>query len=219
MALEKGFTQKWPDRAGPKSAAGFEWPNTYRVTDEQRMAFRKWFTSQLRARGLNHRTFAIQFWGATKNSAGYVTPRAGNMPLEWMDGGAWPREDKARQLGAFFKVPMEAMLVDDGKPLEPIPLVRPARATAKRRKANGNGTNGHAAAHANGGSPELLLAAPLPPRPAGAALPTVHVEALKDSPDYCRVTITGVVRYDTAMGIINIVGRDSMGHAHGPRHK
>jgi hypothetical protein len=133
MALEKGFVEKWPDRGPPRSSAGFAWPNTRQATDEQRLALRKFLTTQLRARGMNHRDFATAFLGQVKTAAGSIVPRGGNMVLEYLDGGAWPNEQRARQFGAFFKVPMEAMLMDDGKPLEPIPLVRLSRATAKSK--------------------------------------------------------------------------------------
>src|SRR3982751_188448 len=124
MALEKGFIYKFPDRAPPKSTAGFEWPSTHKVTDEQRLAFRKWFTSQLRARDMNHRSFGRQFNGETKDGNGYVIPRGGSTAvMNYLDGTGWPSEERARNLGAFFKTALEDMLVDDGKPLEPIPLV------------------------------------------------------------------------------------------------
>jgi len=219
MALEKGFVEKYPDRGPPRSGAGFEWPNNHHVTDEQRLAFRKFFVNSLRARDMNHRSFARAFMGEVKDGKGYVIPRGGNMILEYADGGAWPNEQRARQLGAFFKVALEDMLIDDGKPLEPIPLVRPSRATAKRRKANGHGSNGHAAAHGkgNGSAPALHVhePAPLPFRPANAKPAALHVEACPDAPDYCEISISGTVRYDTAMALVNLVGRDQ--HGLGPR--
>ena len=221
MALQKGWVEKHPDKGPPRSSAGFEWPNTHTVTDAQRMAFRKFFTNQIRTRDMNHRSFARVFMGEKKDDKGYTIPRGGNMVLEYADGGAWPNEERARQLGAFFKTPLEQMLVDDGKPLEPIPLVRPGRATAARRKANGHGSAGKAAAHGsrNGSAPALpiLEPAPLPPRPRDAKPAQLHVEALPDAPDYASVTITGTVRYDTAMALVNLVGRDQ--HALGPRGK
>lgn len=220
MALIKGWVQKHGDKGPPRSAAGFEWPGARHVTDGQRLAFQKVFTNALRARGENHRQFARVFFGETKDDKGYTIPRNGTAILEYADGGAWPTEDRARQLAAFLKVPLEALLVDDGKPHEPLGLVRPSRATAKRRKANGHGGNGHAGAAAriaSPGAPALAASepAPLRPRPNDAKPAQLHVDTYPDAPDYCRITISGTVRYDTAMAMVNLMGRDQ--HGHGPR--
>jgi hypothetical protein len=222
MAIQKGFVEKYPDRNPPKSAKGFEWPG-HDVTDVQRLAFQKNLTNHLRARGENHREFTRVFLGEYKDpSKGYVIPRSSNTLMDWLHGEVWPKSERARQLAAFLKVSMESLLVDDGQPFEPLPLLRASRATPARRKANGHG--GHkgngAAAHPPTGpaAPAAVLVggAPYPPpRPAGAKPATLHVEPSADSPDYCNVTISGTVRYDTAMALVNLVGRDQ--HGMGPR--
>jgi len=217
----KGFVNEHPDRSPPKSGSGFEWPGRD-VSDEQRLAFRKNLTNALRARGENHREFTRHFLGEYRNKdTGYVVPRSSNTIMDWLHGDVWPTADRARQLCAFLKVPMESLLQDDGSPFEPLPLLRAARATPERRKANGhaghkgNGAAAHVASHT---APAVGLAhAPLPPRPKDAKPAQLHVEALPDAPDYASVTITGTVRYDTAMALVNLVGRDQ--HALGPRGK
>jgi len=219
MSLYKGWVDTHPDKSPPKSSKGFEWPGRGEATDAQRLAFRKQFANNLRALGMNHREFARRFFGEGKNALGYTAPKNPGTILKYADGETWVTEDRARQLAAIFKVPMEALLVDDGAPFEPLPLVRPLRATAERRKKNGHKGNGfdHAAAAARpagGSAPALQPAEPvqLPPRPADAKPAQLHVDAYPDAPDYCRVQITGTVRYDTAMAMVNLMGRDQHGH-------
>lgn len=221
MKLIEGFIDKFPNRQPPKSAKGFEWPGRG-ATDEQRLAFKKRFTEALRERGLSHRDFARLFYGETKTATGYSQPRNANAVLNWADGSAWPIEETAQRIAAFLKVPMDTLVTDSGKPFEPLPMLRKAAASKTRlKKANGHGGNGAAASGVLVGNGALAPGqhepAPLPPRPADAKPATLHVDSCADAPDYCNVTIVGTVRYDTAMALVNLVGRDQ--HGLGPRGK
>lgn len=211
--LQRGFVTDYPDRMPPKSAKGFEWPGR-NASEAQRLAFQKNLTEFIRASGENHREFARAYFGEGRDAAGRPTPRNPGTVLDWVRGEKWPVEQTARQLAAYMKRPLDSLLQDNGKPFEPLPMLRQPKGAAKRRKANGHGGNG-AAAHvvSPASSPELAAAlhAPLPPRPEGAAPAHLRVDAIPHAPDYCTVSITGVVRYDTAMAIVNIVGRDQLG--------
>jgi hypothetical protein len=217
-ALIKGFIERKPDKAPPRSGKEFAWPSARNVNAFQQMAFQKFFTNKLRERGDTHRDFARVFFGETKTASGYTAPKQPQVILEYADGSAWPTADRARQLAAFLKVPMEAMLVEDGAPYVPLAPIRSNKTNGATRKGNGHAGNGHAAgAHGlHHGAPALAVPdhapQPPPPRPKGAKPAVLHVDAFPDAPDYCSVTITGTVRYDTAMALVNLMGRDLHGH-------
>lgn len=220
MSLFQGWVDTHGDKSPPKSAKGFEWPGRA-VTQEQREAFQKNFARRIQALGMNHREFARRFYGETKTDAGYVAPRNPGTIVKYLRGDSWPVEDTARQLAALFKVPMDELLHDDGTPFEPLAIGR-SRGTGAKRKTNGHGGNGAAGAAArvaSGGAPALAAGDPvqLPPRPADAKPAQLHVDSLPDAPDYCHVSISGTVRYDTAMALVNLIGRDQ--HGLGPRGK
>ena len=186
--LERGFVTDYPDKMPPKSSPDFEWPGRKSANAAQRQAFRKTLMQQLHGRGLNHREFAEKFWGQGRTSSGYIAPRNAGTVVKWLAGDSWPTETTAQLLGAFFKVPMERLLVDDGKPSEPFALIRPTRATAAtRRKMNGHGGNGGAVAQgaADTGAPASVHSDPapqLPPRPADWKPAQLHVDACPDAP-------------------------------------
>jgi len=212
VALVKGFVDKFPNRAPPRSARGFEWPGPRHANDTQRLAFKKFITAQMRARSLTHRDLARLFYGEAKNGQGYVTPRNPNTILEYADGSQFPTEERARNLGAYFKTPLDAMLVDDGKPFEPLPLIRPSRATSERKKKNGHGKHG-----GNGAAGHPIVRAdapastsePEPPRPLpkGAKPVTVKIETLPAASEFAQVTIAGTVPLDVALGIMAFIER------------
>jgi hypothetical protein len=220
MTLFKGWVDTHGNKSPPKSAKGFEWPGRG-VTQEQREAFQKNFARKLHALGMDHREFARRFYGETKTGNGYTAPRNPGTIIKYARGDSWPVEETARQLAAIFKTPMDQLLHDDGSPFEPL-AIRGSRGTSAKRKTNGhagNGAAGAAARIASPSAPALATGEPvqLPPRPADAKPAQLHVDAYPDAPDYCRVAITGTVRYDTAMAMVNLMGRDQ--HGQGPRHK
>jgi hypothetical protein len=210
VARVRGFVDKFPNRAPPRSTRGFEWPGR-NATEGQRFGFKKFITAQLRARGLNHREFARLFFGETRNGK-YTAPRSPQMILEYCDGSLWPTADRARQLAAFFKTPLEAMLIDDATPFEPLPLIRPKRATAERRKKNGHGKHGGNGA---AGAPIVRADAPAPahepepprPLPKGAKPVTVEIKSLPGAPEFAHVVIAGTVALDVALGIMAFIER------------
>jgi hypothetical protein len=211
-ALARGFVDKFPNRSPPRAARGFEWPSLRAATDAQRLAFKKFMTSQMRAQGINHRDLARLFFGETKTAQGYTTPRNPNTILEYADGSQFPAEERARQIGAFFKVPIDSMLVDDGKPFEPLPLIRPKRATSERKKKNGHGKHGGNGA---AGNPIVRADAPAstsepePPRPLpkGAKPVTVKIETLPGASEFCHVEIAGTVPLDVGLGMMAFIDR------------
>jgi len=207
----KGFIEKHPDRGPPRSARGFEWP-ARGATDEQRHAFKKFLTGKMRAEGLNHRDLARLMFGEKKDDKGYTVPRNPQAILDYADGSTFPTQERARQFGAYFKTPLDAMLVDDGKPFEPLPLIRPLRATSERKKKNGHGKHG-----GNGAAGHPIVRAdapaspsePEPPRPLpkGAKPVTVEIKTLPGAPEFAQVTISGTVPLDVALGIVAFIER------------
>jgi len=203
--LAKGFVDKSPNRNPPKSAKGFVWPNLAHVTDAQRTAFQKVLVGQMRARGWNHRDLARTLFGEKKDDKGYTVPRNPQAILDYADGSSWPTAERARQFGAFFKVPLQDLLRDNGEPFVPLALIRPLRATAARRKQNGHAGNGA------GGVPVVSPPAsvPGPPRamPKGARPVQVKIETLANAPDFCTVAITGTVLLDVGLGLMAFIER------------
>lgn len=216
--LERGFVTDYPDKSPPKSAKGFEWPSPRSVGGEQKVAFRKAFTQLLRTKAPDHRDFARQFYGQTRDGKGFIMPRNPGTIRKYADGDVFPGESKARQLAAFFKVPMERLLQDDGTPFEPLPLMRPNGAHAVRRsKKNGHGGNGTAGhpivSHA---APAALALQAAPPRPPEGAEPLViEIKTLPNASDWAHVNITGAVPLDAALGVIAFIER----HKGGPSRK
>lgn len=210
--LERGFVTDYPDRAPPKSTAGFKWPDR-QATDEQRMAFRKTFANLIRGKGTNHREFARMFYGETRNGQGYVMPRNPGTIRKYLDGDSFPEETTARLLGAFFKTPLERFITDDGKPFEPLALIRPLKATAARRKsANGHGHKGNGAAGpsvVSPGAPALAASepAPLPKPPKGSKPVQVEIKTLPNEPNWCHVVISGTVPLDVGLGLMAFIER------------
>jgi len=212
MNLFKGWVDTHPDKSPPKSAKGFTWPGRF-PADEQRAAFVKNFAKHLNGLGMNHREFARRFFGEVKTANGYTAPRTPGSVVKWARGESFPTVDTARQLAALFRVPMDTLLIDDGSDVAPLNLQ-----LRRGKKANGHAGNGHdaTAREAGTGAPAPGTApVQLAPRPADAKPAQLHVDAYPDAPDYCRVSITGTVRYDTAMAMVNLMGRDQ----HGPRSK
>jgi len=209
--LSKGFVEKFPNRSPPKSASGFQWPLRV-ATQEQRAGFQKFLVGQMRARGWNHRDFARVLFGEKKDDKGYTVPRNPQAILDYADGSTFPTPERARQFGAFFKTPLDKMLIDDGTPFEPLPLIRPKRATAKRLKKNGHGASGGNGA---AGAPIVRADAPAspsesaPPRPLpkGAKPVSVKIETLPGAPEFAQITISGTVPLDVALGIIAFIER------------
>lgn len=210
--LERGFVTNYPDRAPPKSAAGFEWPNRA-ATDAQRMAFRKNFANLIRGKAPNAREFARLFYGETRNGSGYVMPRNPSTVLKYLDGESFPEETTARLIGAFFKTPLQQLLTDDGKPFEPLPLIRPLRAGKARRKANGHAVKGNGAAGpgvVSHGAPALAASepAPPPPKPPKGAKPVqVEIKTLPNESNWCHVSISGTVPLDVGLGLMAFIER------------
>jgi len=203
--LTKGFVDKFPNRNPPKSAKGFEWPSARHTTELQRVAFRKNLVEQLRARGMSHRDLARAMFGEQKDSKGYTIPKQTQPMREYADGDLFPTADRARQLAAFFKIPLQKFLHDNGQPFEPLPPLRLVRATAARRKKNGHAGNGA------GGVPVVSPPAsvPGPPRalPKGARPVQVKIETLANAPDFCTVAITGTVLLDVGLGLMAFIDR------------
>jgi len=218
--LDRGFVTDYPDRAPPKSPAGFEWPSRA-ATDEQRMAFRKNFANLIRTKAPSAREFARLFYGETRNGQGYVMPRNPSTVLKYLDGESFPEENTARLIGAFFKTPLQQLLHDDGKPYEPLPLIRPLRAGKQRRKANGHAVKGNGAAGpgvVSPSAPALAASEPAPPpprMPKGAKPIVVKIETLPGAPDFVHVNIAGTVPLDVGLGIVAFIERGT--HRMGPR--
>lgn len=214
--LERGFVTNYPERAPPKSAAGFEWPSRA-ATDEQRMAFRKNLANLIRSKAPNAREFARQFYGETRNGQGYVMPKNPSTVLKYLDGESFPEETTARMIGAFFKTPLQQLLTDDGQPYQPLALIRPLRAGKARLKANGHAGKGNGAAGpgvVRTSAPALAPGEPAPPSPRppkGAKPITVKIETLADASDWCHVSIIGSVPLDVGLGLMAFIDRHKGG--------
>lgn len=218
--LERGFATNYPERAPPKSAAGFEWPSRA-ATAEQRMAFRKNFANLIRTKAPNAREFARQFYGETRNGQGYVMPRNPSTVLKYLDGESFPEETTARLIGAFFKTPLQQLLHDDGQPYQPLPLIRPLKASKERRKANGHAGKGNGAAGpgvVSLSAPALAASEPAPPPqrlPKGAKPVIVKIETVAGAADFVHMAVTGTVPLDVGLGIMAFIERGT--HRLGPR--
>lgn len=213
VRLERGFIGTHANPRPPASEKGFEWPSPRAITDAQRAAFRKAFTQLTRDKGLNHRTLARALNGESRDGNGYVIPRDAGSVRKYMDGVSFPQEDRATVLAAFFKVPMQRFLQDDGQPFEPIDLLRPGGAAKRGKKANGharhagNGAAGPAVASHGAPAPLTREQDPPPKPPKGAKPVQLEIKTLPGVPDWCQVTITGTVPLDVGLGLMAFIER------------
>lgn len=219
--LERGFVTNYPDKAPPKSKAGFEWPGRG-ATAEHRMAFRKNFANLIRSKAASGREFAQLFYGQARTAQGFVVPRNPGTIIKYLDGDSFPEETTARLIGAFFKTPLDQLLHDDGTPHNPLPLIRPLRASkARLKKQNGHGHKGNGAAGpgvVSHGAPALAASEPAPPPlqlPKGAKPIVVKIETLPGAADFVHVAISGTVPLDVGLGIVAFIERGT--HRLGPR--